>query len=182
MITNNWSTPFYTSTIDSNSSFELVQSILAEYDYSGNVFDLKNESVQKFKDNVVIPHFNNFLKSTLNKELKDWGSHTFHGWVVSYNDGRSLEYHNHKGSQVSSVFYLLCEDDATTGQITFTDPRQNANRGYDPSFFQWFEPLQILPKTNDVVIFPSFLYHSVSTYRSNVRIALPVDLFLNVEP
>lgn len=181
MIKKHWSTPIYTSKTDMDVCFQLTQELMAEYDFKNpcNVFDIKNKAIQDFKDLIVIPSFNSYLRNTLGKEIHEWESHRLHGWVVSYNQDTSLDYHNHRGSQLSAVFYLMCQDDAVGGHITFTDPRQNANRGYDPSFLSWFEPIKMIPKTGDVVIFPSFLYHSVSTYRSNIRIALPVDLFLH---
>jgi hypothetical protein len=43
---------------------------------------------------------------------------------------------------------------------------------------KWFKPLKLNPKTGDIVVFPSYLYHHVQTYNSNIRLALPVDLFL----
>ena len=181
MITHNWSTPLYTSGTDKDLCFNLAQELLSVYDFNNpqNVFEIESDLVDKFKSDVVVPAFNSFLRNTVNKDISDWDSHRLHGWVVSYGKDTSLDYHNHRGSQVSGVFYLMCEDDSAGGHITLTDPRQNANRGYDPSFLPWFEPIKLIPKTGDIVLFPSFLYHSVSTYRSNIRIALPVDLFLH---
>ena len=88
-----------------------------------------------------------------------------------------MPYHNHRGSQLSLVYYVLSEK-TETGSIHFTDPRHNANRGYDMKFLPWFEGLKLTVETGDLVVFPSFLYHYVSTYLGNVRIAIPVDLFL----
>jgi len=72
----------------------------------------------------------------------------------------------------------MCNAQDKGGEIIFTDPRQNANRGYDNCFQEWFKPLKITPTCGDIVVFPSYLYHYVTTYQSNIRIALPVDLFL----
>ena len=170
----------YFGKVQEEKTFELAQHLLQEYDFNTqpNVFDLNSDLVKSFKDTVVLPAFNNYLKTTLDKSIDEWAGYNLHGWVVSYNHDNSLDYHNHRGSQVSSVFYLMCSDNSTSGHITFTDPRQNANRGYDPSFAKWFKPMTMIPNSGDIVIFPSFLYHFVSTYRSNIRIALPVDLFL----
>ena len=72
----------------------------------------------------------------------------------------------------------LAEENDSGGEIRFHDPRHNANRGYDENFKHHFEDKVILPKTDDVVIFPSFLYHSVSPFYSGLRIALPLDIML----
>jgi hypothetical protein len=121
--------------------------------------------------------FDKYLKETCNKTLDDW-NYRLNGWLVSYGEGNSLNYHNHRGSQLSSVLYIIADSEDNGGDIIFTDPRQNANRGYDPLFNNWFEPFRFKPKCAEIVIFPSFLYHFVETYGSNVRLAMPVDLFL----
>jgi hypothetical protein len=101
------------------------------------------------------------------------------GWLAGTGNDYSLNYHNHRGAQISAVFYLLCEDHNKGGNIAFTDPRQNANRGYDENFTPWFNDEILKVKSGDIVVFPSFLYHFVSTYRGSMRLAMPVDLFLH---
>lgn len=165
----------------------MAQAILQEYDLfnnppgdfgSINILDKPHEVIAEFKETVVYPAFNSFLRNTLNKSIDDWGGHKTQGWVAGYGNDYSIAHHNHSGSQLSAVFYLMCDSINKGGQIIFTDPRQNANRGYDTSFQGWFKPLQIIPTNGDIVVFPSYLYHYVTTYQSNIRIALPVDLFL----
>jgi hypothetical protein len=181
MINNLWSTPVGISAAPEDVCFNVTQVLLQEYVFNSeqNVFDIKSKVIKDFKNNVVIPAFNDYLKESLGKELNEWsGGYRLHGWTVSYDKDTSLDFHNHRGSQLSAVFYLLCDSSDVGGHVTFTDARQNANRGYDKSFLKWFKPLKMIPKSGDIVIFPSFLYHSVSTYRGNIRIAMPVDLFL----
>lgn len=186
MIEQLWSTPFMKEKAPTELLEDVTANILAEYDTqntrgefgSFNILEVENESIQRFKKEVVYPTFDKFLKETLGKGIADWNGHRMKGWVASYHDGSSLAYHNHRGSQISAVFYLLCEERSRGGAITFTDPRQNANRGYDESFLPWFEQVSLTPETGDIVVFPSFLYHYVATYQSNIRIAMPVDLFL----
>lgn len=186
MIEQLWATPFMKETAPKDLLEEVTATILAEYDTqntsgefgSFNILDLDNEVIQRFKKEVVYPTFDKFLKETVGKGIDGWSGHRMKGWVASYPHGSSLAYHNHRGSQISAVFYLLCEERERGGAITFTDPRQNANRGYDESFLPWFEHLSLTPKTGDIAVFPSFLYHHVATYQGNIRIAMPVDLFL----
>jgi hypothetical protein len=186
MIKNMWSTPMLFDSSPKELVEDMASSILSEYDThtarefgSFNILDVDNEIIRKFKQEVVYPTFDTYLKETVGKGISEWAGHRMKGWVTSYPHGMSLAYHNHRGSQVSAVFYLLCEERSLGGEIVFTDPRQNANRGYDESFLPWFEHLRITPKTGDIVVFPSFLYHYVATYQSNIRLAMPVDLFLH---
>jgi hypothetical protein len=62
-----------------------------------------------------------------------------HGWITGSGTNYSMSHHNHAGCQISAVFYLLSDvidDSDKGGEILFTDPRQNANRGYDESFIR----------------------------------------------
>jgi len=182
---NLWSTPVLKTTSDSESLEKFVNYILHQYDVFNpptdlnkiNILEDKAEEVQQFIDKVIKPKFEEFLTLSLGLSFKDWKAYRLNGWLTGSGHKYSMAHHNHAGSQVSAVFYLLCEDVAG-GKIVFTDPRQNANRGYDTKFSKWFSPLEITPKSGDIVVFPSYLYHFVETYQSNLRLALPVDLFL----
>lgn len=186
MIQNLWSTPFLQTKMGNDICDRMVQTLLQEYDLSNapsdfgsiNILDNPHEVIQEFKNIIVYPAFNTFLNTTLNKNIDDWRGHKTHGWIAGHGNGYSLTHHNHRGSQLSAVFYMMCDSNDKGGQIVFTDPRQNANRGYDTPFQEWFKPLEIIPQSGDMVVFPSYLYHYVTTYQSNIRIALPVDLFL----
>jgi hypothetical protein len=156
----------------------VVNEILTTHTISDSTTNILDKGFSEFKDKVIVPEFNNFLKETLKKPLDSWTGYKLQGWVTGTKSDYSLNLHNHKGSQVSAVFYLLCDKVDSGGIITFTDPRSNANRGYDPSFAPWFDHLSLQPKSGDIVIFPSFLYHFVTTYQGFIRMAVPVDLFL----
>ena len=186
MIQNLWPTPFLHSKIDDNMSERMIETLLQEYNLTDppadfgsiDILDNPNEVIQEFKNTIVYPAFNSFLKQTLNKEISDWKAFRVKGWLTGTGNDYRLSHHNHSGAQLSAVFYFLCDPCDRGGQIVFTDPRQNANRGYDIVFQEWFKALEIVPTSGDLVIFPSYLYHFVTTYQSNIRIALPVDLFL----
>ena len=134
--------------------------------------------IENFNQKVALPLFDNFLKDSLGKDISCWKDFKLKGWLTGTGKNYSSIPHNHKGASLSAVFYIFCEEIDRGGEIYFTDPRQNSNRGYDNQFSSWFESLSFTPKSGDVVIFPSFLYHYVATYRGNIRIAMPVDLFL----
>ncbi len=186
MIQNLWPTPFLKTKFSEENKNNLLNHFLTKYDFfnsSGdfsniNVLDDESEIIQSFNNNEVIPLFDNFLKESLGKGISCWEDYRLKGWLTGTGKNYGSHLHNHKGCNISAVFYIFCEEVDVGGQIYFTDPRQNSNRGYDNQFSPWFEPLSFTPKSGDVVIFPSFLYHYVATYRGNIRIAMPVDLFL----
>lgn len=185
MIQNLWSTPVLTDSMDTSARDNFLNMLLTKYDISTppsdfgqvNILNDDCDEVNEFKQKVIYPAFNNFLQQTLGKQIEDWESHRLHGWITGSGKDYSINFHNHRGAQISAVFYLMCQENLG-GKITFTDPRMNSNRGYDESFLQWFNHLTIEPKSGDIVVFPSFLYHFVGTYQGNIRLAMPVDLFL----
>lgn len=186
MIEQLWSTPFLKTEMPDELRDAFLNRVFTDYDLktppsdfgSLNILNNQSEEIKRFKSEVVLPAFDTFLQETLGKKIEDWKSYDMHGWITGTGKDYSLNFHNHRGAQLSAVFYLLCEEQDRGGVITFTDPRMNANRGYDEAFVPWFEPKVLIPKSGDIVVFPSFLYHFVTTYQSNIRIAVPVDLFL----
>ena len=140
------------------------------------ILNLKDPAIKRFKDEEVIPAFKEYLK-LVNVDI---GKHKtkLRGWITGDSDYYSLSYHNHSGASLSAVFYIWCEEIDQGGEIVFHDPRTNANRGYDDMFKPLFAPIQHMPATGDILVFPSYLYHHVNTYFSKLRVAIPVDMFL----
>jgi hypothetical protein len=186
MIQNLWSTPFLKTRFSEETRNDLLNYLLVTQDIFNSSGDLSNinvldddcDLIQSFKNDVVLPTLDSFLKESLGKSTSCWKAHTLKGWLTGSGKNYVSNFHNHKGAAISAIFYLMCEEVDAGGEIYFTDPRQNANRGYDNQFNQWFDQYSFTPKSGDVVVFPSFLYHYVATYRGNIRIAMPVDLFL----
>jgi hypothetical protein len=59
------------------------------------------------------------------------------------------------------------------------DPKANANRGYKMNVWgEMFEPVRLKTPSYTFAVFPSFVYHQVTQYAGNMRIAIPVDLFI----
>lgn len=173
---NLWSTPFlYEKFSDDDFNQSILNFCLNQN--QTNIFEQNDKEIQKFRDKIVVPSYEKFLNESLNKSLYDWSSYKLDSWIVRYGNSKSMPFHNHKGSQLSMVYYVLAEK-REDGSIYFNDPRTNANRGYDLKFLPWFEQLKISVESQDLVVFPSFLYHFVSTYFGNIRIAIVTDLFL----
>jgi len=91
-----------------------------------------------------------------------------------------MQSHNHSGSPFISVFYIYADDEKDVGgELILNDPRTNANRGYSEDFQKIFQSIKHKPITGDVLVFPGYVYHAVNPFMSNLRVAIPVDLFLD---
>ena len=142
-----------------------------------NILEDNSTEMQNFKK-VVYDCFNSYLKETVGKQISDWKHHEMKGWITGHGADYSMTIHNHSGAHLSGVFYVMAEDQKSGGDIVFSDPRSNANRGYDEWFDPMFKRFHHKPETGDYMIFPSFTYHHVNPYYSSLRICVPVDLYL----
>jgi len=163
----------------------LIQHVFTTYDLNnlqgevdgGNIFKDDSEPMTKFKS-FVHEAFNKYLTETIGKTIEDFSSHEMKAWITGHSKDYNMTIHNHSGAHLSGVFYIMAEDQNSGGDIVFSDPRTNANRGYDDWFNSMFDRVSITPRTGDYMIFPSFTYHHVNPYYSNLRICVPVDLYL----
>ena len=163
----------------------LVEHIFTNYNLAdltgevdgGNIFKDNSDVMNKFKA-LVHNKFNDYLRNSIDKSIEDFKSFEMKAWITGHSKDYNMTIHNHSGAHLSAVFYILAEDQNSGGDIVFSDPRSNANRGYDDWFNPLFDRHGITPKTGDFMIFPSFTYHHVNPYYSSLRICVPVDLYL----
>jgi hypothetical protein len=143
-------------------------------------FDLLNEGGEiflQFKKEVVEPLFDQYLQEVFNVKIDQCHDHFFKSWLTGPNSGYSIGAHNHSGAAVSAVFYLLCEEHRHGGELVLMDPRMNANRGYPTAMKMPFSDTYYSPKSGEVAVFPSFVYHHAMLFKGKLRIAMPVDFF-----
>src|SRR5210317_780312 len=141
---------------------KVSSNILSENLFNDSYFD-------QFKNEIVLPSFYEYYKTEFNKELNS--NFFLRAWVTGYGLSYAMPNHNHSGSHLSAVFYLISEDRDNGGRIVLSDPRFNANRGYKNDFSKWFQSEKYLPSSGDFLIFPSFLYHNVETFYGKLRLA-----------
>jgi hypothetical protein len=182
-----WATAVRLSKIKNTSLLEdLTQEILTS-SYMKNPpsdfqeFDILKEtsniSRQFLKDEVTLA-FQEYLNEVLGVDLKQYHGYELRSWLAGTGNGYMIPTHNHSGASLSAVFYLLTDDTGKGGELELIDPRSNANRGYDRNFKKLFEKQVLTPKTGDVIVFPSFVYHYTLPFTGSIRLAIPVDLLL----
>lgn len=183
---NLWPTTVYQGNIENKELVEeVVNDSLFMFDFDKPPSDLventnvlfASESLIKFKDRVVLPSFNHYLQHKWNVSLDDFEEYNLKSWYTGAKKGYDIQYHNHSGAQLSSIFYLLIEGNHG-GELLLADPRTNANRGYFGKMFEDFSMKAFTPMSCTFIIFPSFLYHFTDMFEGTIRLGIPVDLFL----
>lgn len=183
---NLWPTPVLKDSIkDQDLLSKVINELYSTYDLvippaeinQDDIFDLKTEIMERFKKEIVLPAIGQYVKEVFKVNIEDYPHSTLRGWIVGYTQGYHMVNHNHSGSHITGVFYLLTEE-SNGGQITFEDPRTNANRGYLQEMLWTFKSKSYQPKSGEFLIFPSFLYHHVSPFHGKFRLAVPIDFNL----
>lgn len=136
-----------------------------------------NEVCQAFKEQVIDPAFDTYIKAISNESLADFENYKYQTSIRPVGKGSVIGCHNHHTSVVSAVFYLLCDEQDKGGTIKLLDPKTNAERGYNGHFPMLFKSEEFIPNTGDILMFPSYLYHYTSQFMGSVRLLLAVDLY-----
>jgi hypothetical protein len=143
----------------------------------GDNFDLP--VLKKFLKDHVVPAFEKYCGEVFDYELQS-GKFKLKARANCGADKYSVGFHNHSGAQLSAVFYFIAENTAHLGgKFNFHDPRFNANRGIISEFRFKHNDYQFMPASGDFIIFPSYLYHSITTFHGTMRLIMPVDLYIN---
>lgn len=182
-INNLWATPVYKTSIDGDLCNHLLTYLLQNVNLESfakaqtNLFKLDDPVIEKFRIEVI-KVFGEYFDMALHKNLHDYRA-SYKAWTTGQFGAWSMPTHNHAGSPFVSVFYISADEHDSGGEITINDPRTNANRGYTEDFQEPFRPLKHKPKTGDVLVFPGYLYHAVEPFTGTLRMAIPVDIFLD---
>lgn len=101
-------------------------------------------------------------------------------WINVNPPGTFHDYHYHKNSILSGVLYLSAPKDG--GNIIFHKAQRDILpkiKFQEDNYFTW-ETTYIIPKINQLLIFPSYLYHSVSKNLNTEedRISLAFNTFM----
>ena len=181
-----WPTPIMRSQMpDTDLVDRFVQYLMNNVDLQNPPSDSANFDVirdgggvcQDFKTQIIDPAFDSYIRNISNETLDDFKNYKYKTWIKSVGPGSMIGYHNHHISIVSGVFYLLCDNQSGGGELEMLDPRVNAGRGFNGHFPKMFKPEIVLPKTRDILMFPSFMYHYTSQFMGAIRLALTVDLY-----
>jgi hypothetical protein len=180
-----WPTTVYLGKIEKDINNQLCEKLFSEVDFEDVLtnfqkLDILNEGSEIFKtfrDTIVWPTFINYLNK-IDIDINDFPDRRLRSWITGAFNGYMIPIHNHNGSVLSAVFYIMCEESNRGGELVLLDSRINANRGYKDQFKKLFENKIYTPKSAEYLIFPSHVYHHTIPFSGNIRLAIPVDLFL----
>lgn len=181
-----WPTTVYLGKIEDHTLLDRVcNAIFTETNISNPTNDFHKHDIlrdgsevfQEFRDTVIWPAFTQYLLN-LKIDINDFPERRVRAWLTGSCAGYAMSVHNHQGSPVSAVFYLMNEEQQAGGELILMDPRHNANRGHREQFRHMFANQCYTPKSGEFVMFPSFVYHHTQPFKGKIRLAMPVDLFL----
>ena len=150
-----------------------------------NLFGWHSKNFE-MNDEKVINFFAN-IKPNINKTLIDmgWGDsnnkiNVTSAWSIINKKNASNARHIHSNSFISAVYYVSAPKNC--GDIVFHDPREarlirKPNRIIGNNLNA--EAINITPQSGLLVLFPSYLYHSVNENNSNeerVIISFNIDI------
>lgn len=152
--------PFSETELSSIRSLELTRNIGNRRSVDTHVLNrpeliaLKSfcvETLQSYVDSVFQPKHELLVRIT-------------QSWVNFTVKGESHHQHNHPNSLLSGVLYIAAEQDS----ITFIQPERKLfsippaiNNNYNA------EKCSFKPSTNEIIVFPSYLFHQVETKHSD---------------
>ncbi len=101
-------------------------------------------------------------------------------WVNINNPGDYNEMHHHSphvGTFMSGVFYVKCPPDC--GNIKFYDPRPHIDSSPDMMYYEeGTRSRELSPEPNILIMFPSWLEHSVGVNKTlEDRISISFNIF-----
>jgi uncharacterized protein (TIGR02466 family) len=108
-------------------------------------------------------------------------------WANILRDGGYHKIHNHPDCDWSGVYYVAAgqtdpDGPPENGMIEFLDPRMAATSP-GPSGPEAMPKLRVAPAPGLMIVFPSWLYHYVNTFRgTGERISIAFNVRLRIRP
>lgn len=137
-------------------------------------FNILKSIKLKFLKQKIMSCFVDFVNNTL--LLKDIDFKITSSWITKVGQGNIGHSHNHGNSFYSGVFYIDVDDD--TGKITFLNVNKSTFELKPKEYNNLNSPKwSIQPKNNQIIFFPSEVYHQVEENKSNtIRYSLAFNI------
>ena len=145
--------------------------------FSLDFYIFNNNRLQKIKQ-FCEKHIETYVKQIINPK-QELDFYITQSWLSYTKPGESQKEHSHSNSIISGVFYISTKEN---DGIVFTDPNYKIKdlTQFEQkemniwNYTQWYFPVN----NNDLILFPSWLEHSVPLNESNTdRISLAFNIF-----
>lgn len=175
--------PFFKSTCNfTQDELEFIKDLEYEESYSGGyttksmtILNLSNLS--NFRNSILLcskMYFRDILRISDNLELEITTS-----WANKHKQGDKCDSHIHENALYSGVAYLQTTPDS--GQIMFETPRRYDTIRLESVEYNIYNgrELSLVPKNNDIFLFPSVLPHRVTKNESTIdRYSVAFNFFV----
>ena len=188
-----WSTPLLRTSTEAVDLANQLRDVILDCENEGfrkknspqrsheNVFESEfdflswqRQPIPQFRE-MMVGYLGNFLKLVNEINDEDLKSLNFdnHCWFHIYRNGGYFQTHNHPNASWSIIYCVdpgdeTPENESMAGHIMFTDPR-HVNAYLDPANNGMrrdmsFNAIRLRLKPAELLIFPSYLYHTVEPY------------------
>ena len=188
-----WSTPLLRTSTETVDLANQLRDVILDCENEGfrkknspqrsheNVFESEfdflswqRQPIPQFRE-MMVGYLGNFLKLVNEINDADLKSLNFdnHCWFHIYRNGGYFQTHNHPNASWSVIYCVdpgdeSPENESMAGHIMFTDPR-HVNAYLDPANNGMrrdmsFNAIRLRLKPAELLIFPSYLYHTVEPY------------------
>ena len=173
-------TPVYQNTLTLELNYETILHSLGFLQNTGGNYFTENQNILELEYFVQLKkeilnninfYFENIIDSSKNIE-----PYISNSWINVSSKGQAHHKHSHNNSLVSGVVYLYIAD--PTDNIVFYNDRYSQIKIYPNKYNSYNSDTWRIPvKTNDILLFPSHLNHSVDECKADKRISLAFNVF-----
>ena len=144
---------------------------------AGNIFDKKNNFLDKIKDiiHLEVKKYQEHFKESTEGVIKNWpNSYSIYAWLVSMKSGGKINPHMHDVGWLSGSFYInvppKLKTDSGNLVVCIDDNEQESGNNLNPK-----KIMNVV--TGSLCLFPSSLYHYTIPFESKEdRIVLAFDV------
>jgi uncharacterized protein (TIGR02466 family) len=173
-------TPLYQNSISTKVEYEDIFQSLGFLENTGGNFFTQHQNVLELEcfvelKNEILKNIDSYFKNIIDSS-KTIQPYITNSWVNVSTTGNTHHKHSHNNSLISGVTYLYIED--SSDSIVFYNDRYSHIKIYPNNYnFYNSDSWRVPVKTNDILLFPSYLNHGVDECKTNKRISLAFNVF-----
>lgn len=151
-------------------------------------FDTENPAIEILKSfcGAAVMEVAKHVNASFWQDAGNFSLEFHESWFHITRKGGFHDFHNHPNCSWCGIYYLdIGDSTATDGSNTFFDPRPAAHNytDYGTAYLDGKTRYDTTPKNGDLLIFPSYLYHSAPPYGgARDRIVVAFNASIHYDP